>query len=110
MEEPPICSHCSVTDDSSRLATFPLRAGAMPGLTINNLLCVHLLGVSVNAMGWLRFGAGVWSLQILRPGFGYLGLPFCHPFSQAVLLARAIHLLVLHYLHHFPTGTTPRRQ
>lgn len=23
MEEPPICSHCGVTDDSSRLATFP---------------------------------------------------------------------------------------
>jgi hypothetical protein len=50
MEEPPICSHCGVTDDSSRLATFPLRAGAMPGFTINNLLCVHLLGVSVSAM------------------------------------------------------------
>lgn len=50
MEEPPICSHCGVTDDSNRLATFPLRAGAMPGLTINNLLCVHLLGVSVSAM------------------------------------------------------------
>lgn len=50
MEEPSICSHCDVIDDSSRLATFPLREGAMPGLAINNLLCVHLPGVSVSAM------------------------------------------------------------
>lgn len=103
MGEPQICFSCGVADSTEIWhagLSVSLRAESMPVFNTKKLLLLCLLGVSTCAADWLKFGVGEWSLDpVPQSWFGWLGLPICHSFSQAVILAGTIHLLVLHYLY-----------